>query len=410
MALVTPTIEVFFDGVTATDITEYGYTVSIRRGRTRELDDVATGVCAVGLRNHTGRFVPYDVAVEGTEILEEDSNTLLDELGNSLLEESGSAFAANIAPGKRVRITVGAVVVFDGKLDDWNYAYAPGGMADASFEAVDAFGEIARKTVDEFTGTSSQRAGARITSTLARAEVNYTGTTSLDTGVESLQGDTVSAGTNALDYCKLVARTDSGVLYVSRTGVLTFKDRDSLAIPNAAESFADDGTAIRFHEISPGFGRELLFNYVRVSRAGGETVTAEDTTSTGEYGIRTLDRLGMLFEYEWQSSNMASYLLESYKQPRTRIESLTVVLNRLATADQAAVLALDLTDAIEVTWTPEGLTSSVEQTLVIEGVDHTVTFGGAYVVRFQLSQPLQTTAFILDDASFGVLDSSRLSF
>jgi hypothetical protein len=32
------------------------------------------------------------------------------------------------------------------------------------------------------------------------------------------------------------------------------------------------------------------------------------------------------------------------------------------------------------------------------------------VVTFQLSQPLQTTAFILDDASFGVLDSSRLSF
>jgi hypothetical protein len=410
MALITPTIEVFFDGVSATDITEYGYTVSIRRGRTRELDDVGTGVCQVGLRNHTGRFVPYDVAVEGTEILEEDGSTLLDEFDVPLLEESGSAFAANIAPGKRVRISVGAVVVFDGKLDDWNYAYAPGGMADASFEAVDAFGEIARKTVDEFTADSSQRAGARITSTLARAEVDYAGSASFDTGVESLQGDTVSAGTNALDYCKLVARTDSGVLYVSRTGVLTFKDRRSLAAPTASEDFADDGSAIRFHEISPGFGRELLYNYIRVSRAGGSTVTAEDSTSTAIYGIRTLDRLGMLFEYDWQSSNMAEYLRAAYSQPRTRVESLSIVLNRLAPADQAAVAALDLTDAINVSWTPEGLTSTVDQLVVIEGVEHSVTFNGAYVVRFQLSEPIQTSAFILDSATDGVLDQSRLSF
>jgi hypothetical protein len=410
VALVEPTIEVFFDGVNATDISQYGYSVSIRRGRTRELDDVATGVATVGLRNHTGRFVPYDVAVEGTEILDQEDDPILDQLGNAILDQTASAFAANIAPGKRVRIKVGAVVVFDGKLDDWNYTYAPDGLADAQFEAVDAFGDIARKTLDEHTAASSQRAGARLTSILARAEVNYTGTTSFDTGVESLQGNTVSDGTNALDALKLVARTDSGVLYVSRTGVLTFKDRDSLAVPVAAESFADDGSQIRFHAIAPGFGRELLFNYIRVSRAGGETVTAEDTTSSGEYGIRSLDRLGMLFEYEWQSSNMAAYLLASYAQPRTRIESLTVVLNRLESAEQAAVLALDLTDAIDVTWTPEGLTSSVEQTLVIEGVDHQVMFGGAYVVTFQLSQPLQTTAFILDDASFGVLDSSRLSF
>jgi predicted GNAT superfamily acetyltransferase len=82
----------------------------------------------------------------------------------------------------------------------------------------------------------------------------------------------------------------------------------------------------------------------------------------------------------------------------------------LSAPDQATVLALDLTDAIDVSWIPEGLSSTVEQTLVIEGVDHQVTFGGAYVVTFQLSQPLQTTAFILDDATYGVLDQSLLSF
>jgi hypothetical protein len=410
VAIIAPTIEVYFDGVNPTDITEYGYAVSFTRGRTRELDDVAAGVCTVNLRNHTGRFVPYDVAIEGTELLEEDGTSLLEESGSQLLEESSSAFAANIAPGKRVRIKVGAVVVFDGILDDWNYKYTPDGQADADFEAVDAFGDIARKTFDEWTASASQRAGARITAALARSEVAYAGSTSLSSGVETLQADTIAAGTNALDYIKTVARTDSGVLFASRTGVLTFLDRGSLANPTPAVEFIDNGSSVKFSGIAPGFGRELLFNRVRVTIQGGDPVTADDAASQGVYGIRTLDRSGMLFEYDWQSTNMASYLVALYANPKTRVEQLTVILDSLPTADRAGVLELDIGDCISVEWTPLGLTSSVEQELIIEGIAHSVAYDSPYVIEFQLSQPTQTDAFILDSADFGVLDVNRLSF
>jgi hypothetical protein len=389
VAIIAPTIEVYFDGVNPTDITEYGYAVSFTRGRTRELDDVAAGVCTVNLRNHTGRFVPYDVAVEGTELLEEDGDTLLEESGSQLLEESSSAFAANIAPGKRVRIKVGAVVVFDGILDDWNYKYSPAGEAEADFEAVDAFGDIARKTFDEWTASASQRAGARITAALARSEVAYAGSTSLASGVETLQADTIAAGTNALDYIKTVARTDSGVLFTSRTGVLTFLDRGSLANPTPAVEFIDNGSSVKFSGIAPGFGRELLYNRVRVTIQGGDPVTAE---------------------YDWQSTNMASYLVALYANPKTRVETLTVILDRLPTADRTGVLELDIGDCISVEWTPLGLTSSVEQDLIIEGIAHSVSHESPYVIEFQLSQPIQTDAFILDSADFGVLDVNRLSF
>jgi hypothetical protein len=35
VSLVNPTVEVYFDDVTATDISEYAHSVSITRGRTR---------------------------------------------------------------------------------------------------------------------------------------------------------------------------------------------------------------------------------------------------------------------------------------------------------------------------------------------------------------------------------------
>jgi hypothetical protein len=406
VALILPTVEVYFDGVSPTDISEYVYSVDITRGRSRELDDVSAAICTVGLRNHTGRFVPYDVAVEGTEILDQLGDPILDQLGNAILDQTASAFATNILPGKRVRVTTGSVVVFDGTIDDWNYNYQPGGGATASFEAVDAFGDLARQTFDEWTTTGSQRAGARITAILARPEVAYAGSTSLATGSESLQGNTIAAGSNVLDQLKLVARTDTGTLFASRTNVLTYLDRGSLANPTPTFVFTDD----KMSAIQPGFGRELLFNLVRVSRANGNTATADDSASQTSYGIRTLDRSGMLFEFDFQAANMAGYLVALYAQPKTRIESLTTIINTLSGADQTDVLELDLGSCVEVSWTPEGLSSAVDQDLVVEGITHSVSQDSAYVVRLQLSQPAQTEAFILDSADFGVLDVNRLSF
>jgi hypothetical protein len=245
---------------------------------------------------------------------------------------------------------------------------------------------------------------------LSRPEVAYGGATALGSGVETLQADSVAAGTNVLDYIKTVARTDSGVLFADRNNVLTFLDRGSLANPVPSVAFIDNGSSVKFSGVAPGFGRELLFNRIRVTRVGGEPVTADDAVSQGVYGVRTLDRSGMLFEYDWQSTNMASYLAELYSEPRTRVETLTVILDSLPTADRPDVAALDVGDCISVEWTPLGLTSSVEQELVVEGVAHSVSLESAYVIELQLSQPNQTDAFILDDATFGVLDVNRLSF
>jgi hypothetical protein len=406
VSLVNPTVEIYFDDVSATDITEYAHSVSITRGRTRELDEISTGTCTIGLRNHTGRFVPYDVVVEGSEILEEDGNVLTDEAGVSLFDETSTAFASGILPGKRVVISVEGVSIFDGFIDDWNYNYTSNREADASIGAVDALSILAGARLSEWPTAEGEQAGYRIVATLNHPDVAYDGSVVIDTGLARLQGDTVSAGTSALTYLQLVARTDFGTVFVDRSGVLQFRDRRRAASAAVSAAFADDGTEIPFSGISPQFGSELFYGRVTVQRAGGAVMSAVSASSN----IRTLPLTGLLFDTDLKSQNLADFLLNLYEDPQTRVDGLTVILEALSEAERETVLELDLGDVITILWTPQGTMSSTTQTVVIEGIDHSTSVDGVHAVMFRLSQRAQADVFTLDSATLGVLDVNRLAY
>jgi hypothetical protein len=406
VSLVNPTVEVYFDDVTATDISEYAYGVSITRGRTRELDEVSTGTCTIGLRNHTGRFVPYDVVVEGSEILEEDGTVLTDEAGVTLYDEASTAFATGILPGKRVVVSVEGVSIFDGFIDDWNYSYTSDLRADASISAVDALSILAGARLSEWETAEGEQAGYRIVATLNHPDVAYDGTVVIDTGLARLQGDTVAEGTSALTYLQLVARTDFGTVFVDRSGVFQFRDRRRAASATVSAAFADDGSQIPFSGIDPQFGSELFYGRVTVQRLGGAVMSAVSATTN----IRTLTLTGLLFDTDLKSQNLADFLLNLYETPKTRVDGLTVILEALSEAERETVLELDLGDVITILWTPQGTTSSTTQTVVIEGIDHATSVDGVHAVMFRLSQRAQADVFTLDSATLGVLDVNRLAY
>jgi hypothetical protein len=406
VSAVDPTVEVYFDDVTATDISNYTHAVSITRGRTRELDEVSTGTCSIELRNHTGRFVPYDVVVDGSEILEEDGLVLTDESENPLYDESSTVFASGILPGKRVVVSVEGVSIFDGFIDDWNYSYTPDNRADATIEAVDALSILAGARLSEWETAEGEGAGYRIVATLNHPDVAYDGSVVIDTGLARLQGDTVSAGTSALTYLQLVARTDFGSVFVDRSGVFRFRDRRSAASAAVSAAFADDGSEIPFSGINPQFGSELFYGRVTVQRAGGAVMSAVSASSN----IRTLPLTGLLFDTDLNSQNLADFLLDLYEDPQTRIDGLTVILEALTEGQRETVLELDLGDVITILWTPQGTSSSTTQTVVIEGIDHATSVDGVHAVQFRLSQRAQSDVFTLDSATLGVLDVNRLAY
>jgi hypothetical protein len=397
-----------------TDISEYCYSIDVNRGRSRQLDEMQAGTLSIGVRNYEGNFLPWALQLTESVLLDQEGNVLLDQAGEALLDQFGSVFGeGNISPGRRIRYSVDGIVVFDGLIEDWNFAYSSNLEVDANLEAVDALGVLARKSFVEWTTNAGDMPGERIVDVLDRSEVAFPANRDIDDGVASLQADLVTWGSNVLNYLQLVAQSEVGRLFASRINTLTFRDRVSLVNPTVKVAFADDGAdgTTTFSEATISYGTELLFTRVQCDRIGGTAQTANDTTKQDRYGIRTLALGGLLNDSDDQCLGMANYLLGIYKEPQARISSLSVILESLELNDRLGVLALDIGDVVTCRWTPSGWPSEIEQTLVVEGVSHSVFFDSTHNVTLALTPLVGSgSVFVLNDPELGVLGSGVLSF
>ena len=398
------------DGVPG-DIASHAHSLSIRRGRTFELDDFPAGTCVVELRNYDARFLPAGL---DTDFLE--------------------AFGADaVRPGRRVRVSLEGVTIFDGTVEDWDFRYEADGRVSASFVAEDVLAALARTTFTDWT-TTGQLAGVRVSAVLDRSEVSFGAQRDIDDGVSTLQSDNVSWGSNVKNYLDLVARSDLGRLFASRSGVLTFRDRrtlagatpavtigsgrllDSLTTEDGVLLTTEDGEVLSFtsddeivglpiRAIDVQYGSEVLYTRVQVDREGGIAQTRSDATAIGSYGTRTLPIGELLLDSDDESDDMAAFLLSAYSAPRFRFRSVSVILDGLDQVDRAALLSLDLGSVVSVIWTPVGVESAAQQTLVVEGVGITSDVDGLSVMSLELSPLLQESVFVVGDSILGALDN-----
>jgi hypothetical protein len=371
-------------GDTATDVSAYATeSLSIRRGRQSPLFTAnPAGRWAVRFNNEDRRFDPL---------------------------YASSPYNGNIVPGKRCRVLAAGVVIADGNIEDWNLDYQLSGRSVATAECADGLAQLAAAELSAFTATASQTAGTRIAAVLNRNEVAWPPNRDLDTGVTVLQGDSVAANTNVLQYLQLVANSDLGVIYAARDGVITFRDRNNLVVGDIAATFADDGTGIPYQGISLQYGTELLYNRVVITRAGGTAQVASDTTSQGDYRVRTLSVDGLLMNSNTVALDMATYLVGIYSEPKVRVAELEVQLAGLTGGQQGHVLGLDLQSLITVTFTPNGTGAAITRDCVVDGIQHDIT-PASHVVRLSLGDASDRFALILDDDVLGVLDNNVLAF
>lgn len=370
-------------GDIATDITNDVVRVNIRRGKESQLfAAIPAGRWTVQLENQSRKYDPL---------------------------YASSPYTGNIVPGKRLQITANGVPIADGNIEDWNYEYGVGDLGVAYAECADALAQLAMCEFDAWTATAAETAGPRITAVLDRAEVNYTLNRDIDTGVSTLQGDSVSWGTNVASYLGTVAASDLGWFYAARNGSVTFRDRHYSLNNAAAVAFADDGTGLPFVAIAVSYGAEKLFNRVGIERVGGTQQTANDTTSQAAYRVRSLTQSGLLLDSDTQAADMASYLLGIYAAPELRISQLVVDLPTLSEAEQNSVLSLDITSLVQVTFTPNSVGSAIVRTCIVEGIAHDIT-PGSHVVTLSLGDTDRRSFVRLDDTIFGKLDSNVLAF
>ena len=158
-------------GDVLTDVTSYVASVSIDRGKSRELDRYTAGHASITLHNDTRVFDPFNTA---------------------------SAYYGNIVPRKPIAIETNGDRVFTGFIDDWDLTYDISGKSYASISAVDGFLRLSVAELDSFT-TTSQLSSARVTAILDRPEVSWPNAKrSIATGLTTLQADIIAENTNAL--------------------------------------------------------------------------------------------------------------------------------------------------------------------------------------------------------------------
>lgn len=379
-------------GVTSSDVTGDVISASISRGRKSQLSTTTNaGSLSITLDNSDRKYDP---------------------------ENTASPYWEKILPGRRVRITAAGEPLFDGRVEDWDYDYPTNRTSVATITATDALGQLARRYINNFTGTAGQVASERIDDVLDRLEVAFGANRDLVGGQTTLQADAITTRTNAFNYLETVVESDGpglATFFAARDGVLTFRDRHTtLNEFYIVCTFSDQDVPgfnyLPFDGIEVSYGSELLYNRVSVTRNGGTEQVAYSTTSYNRYGVREVGFSGLLMNSNDQALQMANGLLGIYKAPELRVERLVVDTHLLEGNQRATVLSLELSDIVTVLWTPSQVGDPVTRFCQIIGIEQNLT-PDSHVVTFNFADVSATrTFFQLDSNALGVLDDGPLAF
>jgi hypothetical protein len=320
-----------------------------------------------------------------------------------------SVYYPNVLPRSPIIILANGIPIFSGLVVDWNLDYDLANQDMMYAVCSDSFTLLANQFMEAFT-PSAELSSARVNTVLNRPEINYQGARSIGTGSSNLGAYAVAENTNVLNYLQLITKSEQGYLYMAADGTLTFKGRTDVLNPVADADFTTTGSGIPYQTLTNEFGDELLYNDIITESPAGGPFNATDAMSQALYQSQQYTATDLLNSSTSEVQQLGQYLLGKYKNPVLRFTGLSTQMAALSTAQQNAVLNLDLTDiaTIEknyVTGTP----TSVTQTLIVSGVNHTIT-PLDHIIGFTFESVDANQYFTLNDAIFGVLDQNLLAF
>ena len=376
-----------FGGTLFYDVTERVKSVTINRGKSRELDRFTTGSANITFTNQDRAFDPF---------------------------YTSSPYYPDIRPRRNIRISTvvsgSTAVQFTGLVEDWTLDYDVSGQSDAFAACVDGFILFGGQQLLFGTATP-ETSGVRIGAILDRPEVAWpSGLRDIDTGVQDFGADVIEQGRETLEYLQLVEASEPGQLFMSKDNKVTFRDRSTAATVGTAVIFSDAGTAIPYNGITVSYGTELLYNRAVISNLGGTPQVAENDASIAEYGVVSLELNGLLIDTDEDCDALANFIVRKYADPELRFDTLDVQLAGLNATDQATVLGVELADIVRVEYQPNGVGDRIVRDVQVIGIRHDAR-PASHVVSFQFAST-DTAAFVFAGGTstveypFSVFDSS----
>lgn len=371
------------------DITEYVLGVSYQRGRRTPYDQFGAGKLTFTLNDSLagGLLNPYD-----TTSIYYDAST----------DQPG------LAPMRKVRVFREATQLFDGYVEAYDYQYNLDRQNIITVVCVDGFWPLSNTFMDAYNPTA-QTSGQRISSVLALPEVNYTGATSIAAGTVDLGHSAaydVPAGTNVLSYLQQINDTaEFGRLYMAADGTLTFDNRIGNTLSGPVAVFSDTGSDLKYVNVGIEFDARQVVNRATVTALDGGTATDSDAGSQATYFVQTRDVSQSLLHVAAQITAAAEYLLAPYPLPR--LTALTTNLALLTEAQRDTVAAIDIGDTIQITVNVPNY-GTITSELSVEGIDGTIELTRGHTLTFYTAETTIVYELILDDAVYGVIDSTNV--
>jgi len=350
--------------------------VNIGRGRPRDFANFTAGGATIEFNNHDRAFDPL---------------------------YADSPYFGNIVPRREVIITSNGVTQFRGWIEDWDLSYLPNGDSIAVAKAVDSLSTFASQVLPA-QNTVEELSGTRVSEILDSPAVNWPlADRSIAPGLELVGDYPIEANTNALTYLQSISDAEVGDFFISRDGLVTFKDRFKTPAGTAAIVFGNDG--IPFTNLQVVYGAELLYNKIDISRQTGGTVTVTDLESQQLYGTRDLVISDLPVAEDSQLTNIALIYAQQYSQPEYRFESLDVTVNKLDEEVRERLLNLDLSSTVKISFTPNGIGDPIERFVEVIRINHFVNTN-LHVMTLGFAATTNTY-FRLSDTAFGRLSAGN---
>jgi len=371
-----------------TDVTSDVQSVSISRGRSRDLDTFRTGSASIRLLNNSRKYEntntssPYSPGIEPMIAVHIDATT-----------DGGSSYKD----------------LFVGFVTDISLSYPDKSNSFAEFQCADGFMKLANTQLINASFSSSD-SGTLVNNILDNANVKFGADRDIETGISTMQAIS-GLSENTLSVLQNVERSENGLLFMAKDGKITFKSRHTTFPSSPAATFSDDGSDVPYLQVDYINDDNEIFNIVSLQRTGGSTQTVQDTASQGKYLIRTLNRTGLLNNSDTDVQNAANFLLGKFSDALIRFDNLVVDLTEATTSNQNTVLDREVGDLVKVELTPpgSGSPSQITKNEIIDSISYNIT-PDIFSCTYQLSNADVQSFMRLNNTLFGILDTDKLGY
>jgi hypothetical protein len=229
----------------------------------------------------------------------------------------------------------------------------------------------------------------------------------LDTGASLMAASEDLAGQSPLEHCLLAAEMEQGRFFVSRAGLITFRDRWFHYRTETASraTFGDTTGELPYREIQITHEDEKIWNVVRITTPSGYVAEARDTASISDYFERVLEK-SWPYADDNEADVAASWLLKRFGQMQVRIPSMKVAGGSSPSTLWPVILAMEIGNRYRAIRRPRN-DATIDKQVIVESIAHTMSLDNLETT-VQMSLADTTAYWRLGTAGFGELGSTTV--